>query len=92
MIYNVVFGDKHTLNDWHLLPIKRPVIEYPSLKAKQINLEGADGSIDLSEAVTGYPIFENRTGKLSFRVLDAKNLQDVRKRKDDISNYYIFYF
>lgn len=87
MIYGVIFGEKHTLNDWHLLPIKRPVIAYPPLKKQQIEIDGADGSIDLSEAVTGYPIFENRTGKLTFRVLDAKGLQDVRKRKDDIANY-----
>ena len=87
MIYSVIFGDKHATNDWHLLPINRPVIEYPSLKKKQIDIEGADGSVDLSEAVTGYPTFQNRTGKLKFRVIDAKDIYDVRKRKDDIAQY-----
>lgn len=87
IVYNVIFGDKHTLNDWHLWPNERPVIQYPPLKKKQIDIEGADGSIDLSEAITGYPIFENRTGTLSFKVLDAKGMQDVRKRKDDIAAY-----
>ena len=87
MIYGVTFGSKHSLNDWHMLPIKRPVIQYPPLKKRTIDIEGADGSIDLSEAVTGYPIFENRTGSLMFRVLDAKTIEDVRKRKDDIAQY-----
>lgn len=87
MITSVIFGEKHTLRDWHLWPIDRPTIQYPPLKKKQIDIEGADGSIDLSEAVTGYPIFENRTGSLKFKIIDAKNLQDVRKRKDDIAQY-----
>ena len=62
----IIFGNKHSWEDWHLYPAKRYVIPPPKKKTNLVDIPGANGSLDLSEALTGYPIFENRTGTLSF--------------------------
>lgn len=61
---------KHTFKDFHLVPTTRPVFEPPSPKSTVIDIPGFDGVIDLSESLTGFPIFNNRTGSLEFAVLN----------------------
>lgn len=60
----------NTFEDWHLVPTSRPVFNPPSLKKQTIDLPGADGFLDLSDSLTGYPVYENRTGSIEFAVLN----------------------
>lgn len=69
--YSINFGDKNTWTDWHLVPTSRPVINPPQLKKKTIDIPGWNGSLDLSESLTGYPVFENRTGSIEFYVMNG---------------------
>lgn len=65
------FGEKNkknTWDDWHLVPTSRPVFNPPAQKVKTIDIPGGDGVIDLSQALTGYPVFQNRTGSFEFIV------------------------
>ena len=71
MYHSVTFGDKNTYDDWHIVPSSRPLFSMPSVKEKYIDLPGSDGSIDLSEAITGYPVYANRTGSMEFIVLNG---------------------
>lgn len=71
MYHSITFGDKNTWDDWHLVPSSRPVFNPPSLKRKILDIPGADGSIDLSESLTGYPVYENREGSLEFIVMNG---------------------
>lgn len=68
MYHSITFGDKNTWDDWHLVPSSRPVFNPPTPKTKTIDIPGGDGVIDLSLALTGYPIYKNRTGSFEFIV------------------------
>ena len=62
----------NTLKDWFLVPIGRPVINPPMQKRSTIDIPGANGILDLSNSLTHYPVFENRTGQIQFAVLNEK--------------------
>lgn len=69
--HSVVFGEKNTWDDWHLVPSSRPVINPPEVKTKYVDVPGGNGILDYTEALTGYPLFENRTGSLEFYVMNG---------------------
>lgn len=66
----VTFGDKNTYADWHIVPETRPVIAPPQPKYIYDDLPGADGSLDLTDALTGLINFNDRSGTLNFIVLN----------------------
>ena len=70
MYHSITFGNKNTWDDWHLVPSSRPVFNPPDLKQKTLEIPGGDGFIDLSESLTGYPVYENREGSLEFIVMN----------------------
>lgn len=70
MYHSITFGDKNTWNDWHLVATSRPVFNPPSLKRKTLDIPGGDGLIDVSEALTGYPVYNNREGSFEFVVMN----------------------
>lgn len=70
MIQSITFGDKNTWDDWKILPEERPVFAPPKPKTTYIDIPGGNGALDLSESLTGYPIYENRTGSFKFRVMN----------------------
>ena len=71
MRHTVTFGGKNTWTDWGLLAVKQPVIAPPPMKTRILELPGLSGEIDLSGAITGYPVFGNRTGQLNFIRVDS---------------------
>lgn len=60
----------NTFEDFHIVPTSRPVFTMPDVKTKTIEVPGANGIIDLSEALTGYPVYANRSGSFKFAVLN----------------------
>ncbi len=61
---------KNTYDDWHLVSKVRPAFAPPTQKTKYIDIPGASSQLDLSEAITGYPVFNNREGTFEFMVLN----------------------
>lgn len=72
MYHSITFGKndvwKNTWDDWHLIPKTRPVFNPPQIKTHYIEIPGGDGVIDLTESLTGRPMFGNRTGSFEFYV------------------------
>lgn len=68
MYHSITYGEKNTWDDWHLIPSSRPVFNPPATKTQYVDLPGGNGQIDLTEALTGYPVYENRTGSHEFYV------------------------
>lgn len=64
--------DINTWDDWHLIPTSRPVVNPPAPKTNYVDLPGASGSLDLSDALTKYPIYENREGSFEFIVANDR--------------------
>lgn len=62
---------KNTWDDWHLIPTSRPVFNPPEMKTTTIEIPGGYGALDMSEALTGYPLYKNRTGEIEFAVTNG---------------------
>lgn len=68
LYHSITFGDKNTWDDWHLIPTSRPLFNPPNVKTQYVDIPGSYGTLDLSESLTGYPLFENREGSNEFIV------------------------
>lgn len=71
MYHSIIFENsehiqRDTWRDWRLIPTSRPVVSPPRKKEKIIDIPGRNGYLDLSTALTGYPVYENRTGSWEF--------------------------
>jgi len=61
---NVKIGDKSTFKDWLVCLESDPTLETPQAKTNYIDIPARNGSLDLSEALTNNPIYNDR--QLSF--------------------------
>lgn len=57
-----------TWKDWHLIPKELPIIAPPEVQTDFIQIPGTNGSVDLTDALLGYPLYDNRSGSLDFYV------------------------
>ena len=85
MYHSVTFGNKNTWDNWHIVPSSRPVFEPPKQKTNILDIQGGNGVIDLSEALTGYPVYNNREGSFEFIVMN--DYGEWHERYSDISDY-----
>lgn len=56
---------------WRLVPSSRPVINPPEVKTRTFDNPGGDGIFDMTESLTGFPLYGQRTGSLEFYVLNG---------------------
>lgn len=78
MYHSITFGNMNTWDDWHLVPTSRPKFNTPPLKSKTIDIQGGNGLLDLSESLTGYPVYGNREGSFEFMVMnDYKSWEEA---------------
>lgn len=77
--------EMNTWDDWYLIPSSRPVFNPPEVKTQYVDLPGGNGQIDLTESLTGYPVYENRTGSIEFYVENGHESWDVLYSK--IANF-----
>lgn len=68
--HSITIGDKNTWDDWHLVPSSRPLVNPPEVNTSYVRIPGASGALDLTEALTGYPTYSNRTGSWEFIVIN----------------------
>lgn len=59
---------RHSYYDWFLIPNERYAVEPPECKTSYMDIGGANGALDLSEALANYPVYKNREGSMTFRV------------------------
>lgn len=70
MYHSITFGDKNTWDDWCLIPNGRPIFSPPEQKTNYLDIPGGNGSLDMSEALTHYPVYNNRTGSFTFIIMN----------------------
>lgn len=66
----ITFGDYHSFNDLHLI-LKSKEIGSPSVKTMKIDVEGADGTLDLTDFF-GEPKYEDVKHKFEFSTVVPK--------------------
>lgn len=71
--YGVTFNGLHSFRNYRLLPTSAPVITPPEVKTHYIEVPGADGSLDLTEALTGYPTYGDRKGTFNYQFYAPKS-------------------
>lgn len=70
-IHSVYFDDYNSWDEWHMIPTSRPSIVTPAMVENTVEVPGMNGSLDLSEALTGYPLFNNRSGSITFMFING---------------------
>lgn len=93
--------------NYDLIPDGKPNIALPSVKTNSIDIPGAMGTLNLSNFLTGYPVYKNRQGDLKFFILGEDSFREVKKRNfyakfhgaflnmvspDDENKFYTGYF
>lgn len=71
-------------DDLSLIPLARPWLSPPKPKTTYVEIPGASGSLDLSEALTRYPVYSDRTGSWQFIVDKSKNTKPWYELYSDI--------
>ena len=73
--HSITIGDKNTWDDWHLVPSSRPLFNPPAAKTHFVDIPGGDGSIDLSEALSGKVNYSGRSGSWEFIVINSGQVE-----------------
>lgn len=66
MMLGATINGKHTYDDYGLFLTDKIAVSSPEPKLQQIDIPGADGTIDLTDAVTGAVNYANRTITMQF--------------------------
>lgn len=75
--HSITIGTKNTWDDWHLVPTSRPLVETPGVKTHFVDIPGGDGQLDLTTALTGRPLYGNRSGSWTFLVMNGYQSWEV---------------
>lgn len=58
----------NTWDSWRLIPYPRPSVSMPKHRSKFIDIPGMNGQMDISDILTGSPLYETRTGSWEFYI------------------------
>ena len=65
---------RHTSLDWFMAPTERPSIEKAAVKENYIEIPGINGGLDLTESLTGFPLYNYIEGSFEFNILNDRKL------------------
>lgn len=85
--HSIIFGSKHSWNDWGLVPSERPSVALPSVNTYTIDIPGANGQLDLSEVLLGFPTYKNRTGTWKFNIAHDQTNYTWDRLYEAMANY-----
>lgn len=78
-VTGVTINSTDTLTTWGLIMLDDLVISAPIPKTAYVDLPGADGSLDYSDALVGHPVFEDRTITFTlFKHMDESTRNSTR--------------
>lgn len=73
---------RHSYIDWFLIPEERYSIEPPELKEEYVDIPGANGALDYSEALTLYPVYKDIEGEMSFLIENDRVIKSLTGLQD----------
>lgn len=86
-IYGKLLNSKNTWNDWHLIPSSRPDLAAPGVESHLVTVPGRSGSIDLSDWITGGPVYTDRTGSWEFFVNNDNGVDNWSTVRDSVTEF-----
>ena len=76
----ITFGDKHTFDDWGLYLVEAPFVESAEPNANLLEIDGANGYINLTEIMTGEPTYKSRKHTWKFKTdTDRSDWTDIMR-------------
>lgn len=92
-LHDILVDGNSLYSYYSLIPSTRPYVAPPSVKTNKITIPGANGEIDLTDNLTGYPLYDRRTGSWDFIIapgdwgpVDINNRIVLPRSKED--SYY----
>ena len=74
------YAQYHSWNSWYLIPSTPPVVAEPSANFKYVDIPGMNGSLDLTDYLTGTLSLGDRSGSFTFYLdNDHGNWADRRR-------------
>lgn len=85
---------RHTSLDWFLSPVERPSIDKAEVKENYLDIPGTNGGLDLTESLTGFPLYKYIEGSFEFKILNDRKLPTINSKcelqsEQDISWDYL---
>lgn len=75
MFHSVTINGKNSWDDYHMVPVDGIYLPPPpEQKITTIDLKTGDGVVDVSTILTGYPVFNNRSGSLKYYLLEPSDI------------------
>lgn len=68
---------RHTSLDWFLAPSERPSIDEAQVKEHYIDIPGSNGGLDLTESLTGFPLYNYIESSFEFIIFNDRFLPSV---------------
>ena len=80
---------RNTYSDFRLIPTSRPIIKRPDVKTNYVEIPGADGVLDYTEALNGLK-YNNRKGSWEFTRYNKENATETEWANDysDLLAYF----
>lgn len=76
----ITFGDKHTFDDWGLYLVEAPFVESAEPNTNLLEIDGANGYINLTEVMTGEPTYKSRKHTWKFKTdADRSDWTDIMR-------------
>lgn len=72
---------RNTWDDYFMVPTTRPVVSPPDPKTNYVDINGVNGSLDLSTALTGFMLYDDRRGSWDFMVQNRKRYWATNHQK-----------
>lgn len=76
---------RHTSLDWFLSPVERPSIDKAEVKESYIEIPGTNGGLDLTESLTGSPLYNYIEGSFEFKILNDRKLPILNNKCELVS-------
>ena len=84
-MFGVKFGDKHSYNDFGLV-FNTKTISEPSVQSKLVKVPGRNGSVDLTEVLTGDVRYDDRKIKIEFTIMQDASMWE--RKREELANYF----
>ena len=86
-----VVNEYKTWEDWRMAPKSRPFVASPQVKTSYVDVPGADGSLDYTDALSGRSNYANRTGSWEF-IIDSGFMNWYEEYTDILKKLHGQYF